>query len=119
MRAGGPFSIDAVTTLGASLDGAFSSATASAQASKPFLSHAASVAVQADGCLRRRAAAISPDGQCAGLSAATDGTEFDRDQPCADHAPDENKSGQANHLLHMTGVCRSKDFIDAPTAAGT
>ena len=29
----------------------------------------------------------------------TDGTEFDRDQPCADHAPDENKSGQANHLL--------------------
>ena len=30
---------------------------------------------------------------------ATDGTEFDKDQPCAGHAPDENKSGQANHLL--------------------
>lgn len=31
---------------------------------------------------------------------ATDGTEFDKDQRYADHALDENKCRQANHLLH-------------------
>jgi hypothetical protein len=48
---------------------------------------------------------------------ATDGTEFDRDQPGADHAPDENKARKRIIYFNMTVVFQSKDFIDAPTAA--